>query len=241
MDCYLTIWCISWSRSLETKNPTQVEDGDYMLTTGDWEPKCWDSWNITSYLITNSSKEGPELIGILWPLPESHWGVWSFEHKLPIVFAWHPANEPLFCCKHLPLVWLSVPGPLLGYRVAPGNEELGVLSRIEFFRMRSSLNKIYLAWFNPYAAPHPDPPMPTKPLLPSHLLAFYSGQFLSQKGSPQAWIGPFSFKLSWLGLPHWGCPAERTCECFRKKHREERMIQRGCSQCEHLFPAWFQF
>jgi len=78
-----------------------------------------------------------------------------------------------------------VPRPLLSFTVALGNEELGALSRTEFFRMRSSLNKIYIAWFNPYAAPYPDPTMPTEPLLPSHLLAFYSGQFLFQKGSPQ--------------------------------------------------------
>ena len=36
MDCYPAIWCTSWSCLLETKNPTQAEDGDYMLTTGVW-------------------------------------------------------------------------------------------------------------------------------------------------------------------------------------------------------------
>ena len=76
----------------ETETPIQVDGGDDCMTTCVWPHHQPRGLIVPPRTLPTSLS--------LKTLPESHLGFQSFEHELPILLAWCPADKPLLCCKY---------------------------------------------------------------------------------------------------------------------------------------------
>ena len=129
---WITIWCISLSHSKETKTPPHPPRWRMVTTCWlqAWRPQT--GWNqkveIPQTSPPTNQKKVHELIMHPMTLTPNNYfknpclkatGEFrSFEHELPILLAWCPANKPWLCCKYPLSVWLSVPW---AQETLPGN------------------------------------------------------------------------------------------------------------------------